>query len=651
MPAQEVERFDDELARLAERMTLLMREAHGVGLAANQVGVLAACRRLPAGAEEEPVALVNPRLAEQRRRRETADEGCLSLQGVIVPGRARVPRDVEAHDAPARPSGSSSTSSPRASSQHELDHLDGVLILDRTDAEARREALGDAPPAAVSSPLSRRPCALGVAATAPFGAHVLERLAARHEVAFVLTRPDPPRGRGRRVGAAAGEGGRRAARAPGAPAGAARDVELPDDGRMVLCAYGLLIPPVAARAALWLNVHPSLLPRWRGAAPVERAIMAGDDETGVTIHETVKELDAGPIAAQRPSRSARRTTRARCSRGPPAGRGAARRRAARRRRSSRSRRTASPTPTRSGRRTASSTSTTAGRAAAVRALSPHIGARAVLHGRRRIVWRARVEDGGVRAARGAAGGPPADDLRRVPARAAVTVAPARRAAFSVVRRVLEEDAYADRALRSAVAGLDERDRALAQRLAYGTVQRVRTLDHAIETLGRRPVAQARRARARRAPPRRLPARLRRRRRPLRGRERVRRARARGRLARAVPFANAVLRRVADGIGALLASLAATGRCKAASYPDWVAETLVARPRRRRCARAACGRRTSRPRPPCASPAASATGRARSGPARRVAASTRVDEPALAEGRLAAEPRLAARRAGGRGAGR
>ena len=50
---------------------------------------------------------------------------------------------------------------------------------------------------------------------------------------------------------------------------------------------------------LWLNVHPSLLPRWRGAAPVERAIMAGDTETGVTIHRTVKELDAGPIAAQR----------------------------------------------------------------------------------------------------------------------------------------------------------------------------------------------------------------------------------------------------------------------------------------------------------------------------------------------------------------
>ena len=66
-----------------------------------------------------------------------------------------------------------------------------------------------------------------------------------------------------------------------------------------MCAYGLLIPEELLRERKWLNVHPSLLPRWRGAAPVERAILAGDAETGVTIHETVKELDAGPIAAQR----------------------------------------------------------------------------------------------------------------------------------------------------------------------------------------------------------------------------------------------------------------------------------------------------------------------------------------------------------------
>ncbi|MDX6512393.1 MAG: methionyl-tRNA formyltransferase, partial [Gaiellaceae bacterium] len=66
----------------------------------------------------------------------------------------------------------------------------------------------------------------------------------------------------------------------------------------VIAAYGLLVPPAVLDERLWLNVHPSLLPRWRGAAPVERAIMAGDAETGVTIHRTVEALDAGPVAAQ-----------------------------------------------------------------------------------------------------------------------------------------------------------------------------------------------------------------------------------------------------------------------------------------------------------------------------------------------------------------
>ena len=68
---------------------------------------------------------------------------------------------------------------------------------------------------------------------------------------------------------------------------------------VVAAAYGLLIPEPVLGRALWLNVHPSLLPRWRGAAPIERALMAGDAETGVSIIKLVPELDAGPVAAQR----------------------------------------------------------------------------------------------------------------------------------------------------------------------------------------------------------------------------------------------------------------------------------------------------------------------------------------------------------------
>jgi methionyl-tRNA formyltransferase len=137
----------------------------------------------------------------------------------------------------------------------------------------------------------------GVAATAPVGADVLERHADRHEIPFLLTRPDAPRGRGRRL---APPPAKETAARLGIPVLQPEKPALPDDvpERMVVCAYGLYIPPRLLERTLWLNVHPSLLPRWRGAAPVERAILAGDEQTGVTIHETVEALDAGPIAAQ-----------------------------------------------------------------------------------------------------------------------------------------------------------------------------------------------------------------------------------------------------------------------------------------------------------------------------------------------------------------
>jgi methionyl-tRNA formyltransferase len=139
---------------------------------------------------------------------------------------------------------------------------------------------------------------IAVAATAPLGADVLRRLSERHEIEAVLTRPDAPAGRGRRLSAPPAK---LAAEELGLPVlqpeRPERGLEL-DADTVVVVAYGLLIPEELLEERLWLNVHPSLLPRWRGAAPVERALMAGDKETGVTIHRTVKELDAGPIAAQ-----------------------------------------------------------------------------------------------------------------------------------------------------------------------------------------------------------------------------------------------------------------------------------------------------------------------------------------------------------------
>ncbi len=139
---------------------------------------------------------------------------------------------------------------------------------------------------------------LTIAATAPFGADVLERLARTNDVKLLLTRPDKPRGRGRTLQPTPAKAVAERLGIPVAqPSRLDDSVELPT-GAVVVVAYGLFIPESLLDRALWLNVHPSLLPRWRGAAPVERALMAGDERTGVTIHRTTKELDAGPIAAQ-----------------------------------------------------------------------------------------------------------------------------------------------------------------------------------------------------------------------------------------------------------------------------------------------------------------------------------------------------------------
>lgn len=237
---------------------------------------------------------------------------------------------------------------------------------------------------------------LTVAATAPFGADVLERLARTHDVELLLTRPDKPRGRGRSLQPTAAKAVAERLQIPVAqPARLDAEVAIPTE-TVVVAAYGLLIPEPLLARALWLNVHPSLLPRWRGAAPVERALMAGDARTGVTIHRTTAELDAGPIAAQEAfdvapdddagtvfARSAELAARlldaviARPQFEPQPAEGV----------------------TYAEKITPADRELDLSRPAAelvdvVRALSPHIGARTELDGRQLLIWRARVGDDG-----------------------------------------------------------------------------------------------------------------------------------------------------------------------------------------------------------------------------------------------------------------
>jgi len=142
--------------------------------------------------------------------------------------------------------------------------------------------------------------------TSEFAAVVLDRLAeSEHRPQLVVSRPDRRRGRGRKVSPPpvverARELGIETFQPEKVNSPEARErIAAAQPEAVAICAYGAIIGDELLAAHDWFNVHPSLLPRWRGAAPIERAIEAGDEQTGVAIMEPVAELDAGPIYLMR----------------------------------------------------------------------------------------------------------------------------------------------------------------------------------------------------------------------------------------------------------------------------------------------------------------------------------------------------------------
>jgi len=142
MRAREVEEFDADLGNLVERLTHLLKEANGLGLAATQIGVLRRVFAFLPDTEQEPVIVVNPSFGATSEERESETEGCLSLQGVVIPVERHMSLTLEGKDPQGNDLRLELEGLPARIAQHELDHLDGVLILDRTTPEARREALG-----------------------------------------------------------------------------------------------------------------------------------------------------------------------------------------------------------------------------------------------------------------------------------------------------------------------------------------------------------------------------------------------------------------------------------------------------------------------------------------------------------------------------
>jgi methionyl-tRNA formyltransferase len=244
---------------------------------------------------------------------------------------------------------------------------------------------------------------VGFAGTNEWSAETLRLLHARDDVdvAVVLTQPDRPAGRGRRTVAppVAQTGAQLGLPVlqPERPAHALDELRAAGCEAMVVVAYGELVPRALLAAFTWLNVHPSLLPRWRGAAPIERAIMAGDRELAVAVMVLVQALDAGPVAAlerftladdENAGVAYARALELAIDPLADALRGAAR--------GSLATVPQVGEPTYAAKLTADDRLLDPGRPARelhdrVRALAPHIGARLPLGGAPFVVWRTRVE--------------------------------------------------------------------------------------------------------------------------------------------------------------------------------------------------------------------------------------------------------------------
>jgi peptide deformylase len=140
MEARPVEEFDEQLVKLVERMKQLMHDASGIGLAATQVGVL---QRLFVFQPEDgdAQAVVNPELQDVSDETDIADEGCLSIQGITVPVERALSLTLVGKDEHGADVRFELDGYEARCAQHETDHLDGVLMIDRTTPEARKEAL------------------------------------------------------------------------------------------------------------------------------------------------------------------------------------------------------------------------------------------------------------------------------------------------------------------------------------------------------------------------------------------------------------------------------------------------------------------------------------------------------------------------------
>ena len=307
--------FDRELRQLVQDLTDTMLAAPGAGLAAPQIGV--GLRVFTYHVDGVVGHLVNPTLRLSEERQE-GPEGCLSFPGLVLDTPRALSVVATGYDQHGEPLVIEGSDLLARALQHETDHLDGILFIDRMDPQQRKAAMkaireaewngGPVPTRQAQPALDVRQgdvaMRLVFAGTPAVAVPSLDALVgSRHELVGVVTRPDAPAGRGR---AHTKSPVRARAEQHGIPVLAPRTPRDPEFQRQLrelapdccaVVAYGALVP----RAALdiprhgWVNLHFSLLPAWRGAAPVQHAIMAGDEVTGATTFRIEEALDTGPV--------------------------------------------------------------------------------------------------------------------------------------------------------------------------------------------------------------------------------------------------------------------------------------------------------------------------------------------------------------------
>ncbi len=320
--AKKIQRVNKSVKGTLEEMLQVMRLSNGVGLAAPQIGVSKRLVVIDVG--EGPRYLVNPEIVDASIEKESQWEGCLSWPGYIgeVERSARV--NVKALDADGREVWIEGEGLLARCLQHEIDHLDGVLFVDRAitinelpaeEDEGAAEPDGGREDAVTQEPADTREEPKDALAgktvvfmgSPKFAVPSLEALVSRGiKVRLTMTQPDRPFGRKRSPKATPVK---EAAEKLGIPVLCCenlKDERVQEQIRAVapdfiaVVAFGQKVPEevISVPGLACLNVHPSLLPKYRGGNPISRAIMNGDKATGVSVIYLTERLDAGDLCLQ-----------------------------------------------------------------------------------------------------------------------------------------------------------------------------------------------------------------------------------------------------------------------------------------------------------------------------------------------------------------